>query len=152
MEVVNGICNCLRTDNWKGSQTVVARFIFGVNRHGAKSTVLKQVAETNAQVPPEEFFRHNPCEVPRTQRVREVWMDEQTRKKVVVDMLENESGSVNLKEVWNCGGCKRKKEEKPLRKWSDKRRWYTGISLFVRESSSGSEREEGSIYGGGQLI
>ena len=99
VEVVNGICNCLRTDNCKGSQTVVGRLMFGVNRHGAKSTVLKQVAEMKEQVPPEEFSRHNPCEVPRTQRVREDSMDEQTRKKVVGDMLENEGGSVKLKEM-----------------------------------------------------
>ena len=125
----------------------MARFLFGVKRYGARSTVLKEVAETKEQVAPEEFFRHNPCEVPRTQRVREVWIDEQTRKKVVRDMQENEGGSVKLKEVWNCGGYKRKKEEKPLRKWSDERRWYTDISLFLRESTTVSQREEGSING-----
>ena len=55
VDVVNGMCDCLRTDNWKGSQTVVARFIFGVKRHGATSNVLKQVAEMKEQDPPEEF-------------------------------------------------------------------------------------------------
>ena len=99
VEVVYGMCNCLRTDDWRGSQTVVARFNFVVKRHGTKSTVLKQVAETKEQVPPEEFFRRNPCEVPRRKRVREVRMDEQNRKKVVKDMLENEGASVKLKEV-----------------------------------------------------